>query len=190
MRSIYFIPALFLSGLCNISAAQNPDINFDDSTFVFQSASKETSFGTTSIRQMYAAESPSRHACSVQVTQKTGSTVQGVLSVDRMVMVPALTVIPFEITANPEKSANEDAVSIGAMKNIKDSSKYTVILHRATLMANGTLRDILIQCNDFKYEGVWTKTAAQFEALRSDWTRALFKLDPKLSSDSEAKPKQ
>lgn len=188
MLSLYLTAFLATAGLTDTTNSQSRDLKFDDTIFAYQSSKTENLTGTPFIKHSYQAASPSKHACTISVTEKTKATVDGVLGVDRAVMMPAVTVVPLEIVKNPVAPNDNDAASVILFKNHKDPSKYTVILHRANMMPGGVLRDTLIQCTEFKYEGVFSKSIAQFDKLKSAWIRELFELDPQLSKDDTVKP--
>lgn len=180
MKAIAFLATAGLLGL-GVSSSHAEDLTFDGVAFQQTSVERLGSGAQSPIRQRYAPATETPHRCTMTVMQRFQSTVGSVIQIDKMVVQPVLTVMPLQVVERPSDKYKDDAMSVIVLKNRADGSRYTVILHRATQVAEGVVRDLQIECGGFRYEGLLTKSAAEFERLKDSWVARAFELDPELA---------
>lgn len=174
MRHLIAAPALIL-GLVASASSQAAELAFEDAQFVYKA--------TENITQTYASQGANKHDCVLSVTPKKGSTVAGVLNVDKAVMRPPVTLAPLEIVTNSTGQYKDDAASLILLRHNTDSDKFKVVLHRATLVSDGLVRDVQVACS-LKFEGLFSKNTEAFDRVKAAWVKSLFLLDPEIVAAS------
>lgn len=167
--------------MCLHTKLVQAELFFDNTKFELKSVTKVGTGAMERINQRYEAVGENRNQCVFYVSPRPKASVADMLSLDKMLNGPPLAIAPIEIFKNPAGTYKEDAMSIMLMRDLKDESKFTVILHRATLVGESMVREVEINCS-LKYSGLFSKSTSEFEKVKASWVADAFRVEPELTA--------